>query len=293
MFSLILGFTVPSYAKSAGKKTKADNRSLLHMMSSLSNNNVGLNVLAKYLKPADYKYLRLKASQSGVRFQERPALVLLKGNKFHLGNPSRVYTFAKQGAEVGFNGKTIKLLKTKSFRENYQFIQSSLSEKKSVSLWSWLVPSAYAETQEETEAYHLTVILSAMEFFTDGGGNIMWDMMLADPQVVASMEALNKKGNLIRDIKCDSIGMIFEFADGTKSFITWAGRDMTMSTRRPSQTERQVEINDKAAVYAGSAQQYYCGHLDERGKQRTIELFNQNLIQPQDFGESYEGSISQ
>lgn len=295
-FILLLGFSflfsINSFAKNIKpfpKKSSAQIKAIkqklkqpevaLKMMSRLKNQWSLLKIMQKHMTSEDFKYLKTQGNLLHIKYKKPLNLKILGKNKFRFSNHSDFFILSSSGKYLKFKKMIFQLSANKSLIWNYKNILSKLAQKK-YGKFSFF-PKAYAE--EASTGYDITVLLYYMKVYYDGEG-IMWDFFTDEPDVITAIESLNKQGKTISSIRCDDIGMVMQYDDGSVSYITWSNDNegLAIAALHESQgansSGRVVNLDEMGQALAGEAEIYYCSMLQSKGQSEVISLINLNFI---------------
>lgn len=285
---LTLLFSSNAYAKTTPPFPKKTSQQIKELKQKIKNPSIALKIMGrfknkwslfkimkKHMTSEDYKYLKSQGDLLSVQYKDPLNINILSKNRFKFSNHSEPFILSHSGNHLKFKNQIFQLDKRKSLMWNYQTIQKKLSSAYKSHIFS-LIPRAYAK--DSSVGFDIITLLYYMKVYYDGSG-IMWDMFAEEPDVLKSIESLNKQGKNITNMNCDSLGMVMEYSDGSKSYLTWDSNVGRLSEAdNSSNYERVIELSDMNQAMAGQAQMYYCSMLQAEGQSNIVNTMNLNFI---------------
>ncbi len=256
------------------------------MMNTVKNRGSQINILRRHISSSDLRSLKQQGDLLKINMRDRMNIRLGASGSFSFStDPSKSFKFSQDAKGVLFGSTLISVDRKQSLLTNYKSIRDLLRTQSRKTAGCALFSCAHAQiSSDDSMAYNLTTLLYYMDVHTAGDGSIMWDYFLEDAEVQKALSVVTKAGKSIKSMRCDEIGMVIEYSDGTKSYLTQNGKngaDFEMSiseTQTADGYEQRVEGTNSAV--SGGGWFYYCGKLDGSQRDNTVSFLNMNLLAP-------------
>lgn len=296
---LSIVFISPSFSKiKNSKNTDMHLQFGLKLIQSASSQWVLLQVLSHHVSSTDYKYLRFRSNQLGVKYKNKLP-VHIKGKKeIQIDGFDGIFKFSEDGKRVSYQGQSIEINKSKGVAWNYHNLKEFFNkiDKNKISLFSFILPYAHARNANDSRIYNILVIMYFVREYMDSNGQLMAEMFneemkRADSPLHKAIKNL-QKDKRIRTITCDPAGISFKYDDESQAYlnVNQENSEIFEQANRGG-IEEEFFMGQQQEDFARLAHFAYCGKSGHGERARLISEINKNLAASGSNGNS--GGIGQ
>jgi hypothetical protein len=169
IFSTVaIGTQFPSFAEA-----KISSEESLKILSNYNKYSSVIEYLKHDIFIEDYKFFMESAKKAGIDFN-KPFVVKRSGEKIWVQGASAPLIVSANSKSVFYKGKEFKLNSDRSLRAQVRDIQKKLSGESQASVWSFLIPKAFAENftfgEDAIVAMNTVLVLKYRKLILEGKG---------------------------------------------------------------------------------------------------------------------------